>query len=100
MDTQGLINRRFKMKITKTQLKQIIKEEIEAVLEQEMRPLDAKFEPLVAQAQDMLDQGKPKSQVKMKLLQLLTLSGGDYNAGPESHAVLGAITDRVPGLKK
>ena len=28
MDTQGLINRRFKMKITKTQLKQIIKEEL------------------------------------------------------------------------
>ena len=88
------------MKITKTQLKQIIKEEIEAVLEQEMRPLDAKFEPLVAQAQDMLDQGKDKRQVKMNLLQLLNFSDGDYYAGDDVHAVLGAITDRVPRLKK
>jgi hypothetical protein len=34
-DTQGLINRRFKMKITKTQLKQIIKEEISKVLSED-----------------------------------------------------------------
>ena len=34
MDTQRLINRRFKMKVTKTQLKQIIKEEVEIVLKE------------------------------------------------------------------
>ena len=88
------------MKITKTQLKQIIKEEIEAVLEQEMRPLDAKFEPLAAEAQGMLDQGKSKRDIKMRLLRLLNFSGGEYYAGGDAHAVLGAITDRVPGLKK
>ena len=32
---QGLINRRFKMKITKTQLKQIIKEEIDLSLNEQ-----------------------------------------------------------------
>jgi hypothetical protein len=88
------------MKITKSQLKQIIKEEIEAVLEQEMRPLDAKFEPLVTQAKGMLDKGKSKRDVKMQLLRLLNFSGGEYYAEGNAHAVLGAITDRVPGLKK